>query len=480
MLGYPQTEPSSVDLSPAPRGCGAKPTLKPSAQSSRPVPAQPVASGPPLPKRPKGRLFIGGVFLCAFVALGYAIFNSTLRYTAYGEVLGRRIDMAVPWPGVVESLHVREGDHVQRGDLIARINSLKLRQRIEEIDDQLRLQRAELASELAMLRWEAEKIRDLHQLSQSEFYDKWSELLWEQSRLEDLRVQLDRHERMHEDRVASTEQLESLQFQFKGQTKRVEQLTEAVRALKQRSRESVIDLDLEDRVRPTLARIENLQAELQRVRRHIKLGEIRAPASGTIVRTRLFAGEYAHETDAIAELLVDGSTEFVLYVHQSEAMKYPIGRAVRIKLNPSNQHLDCEVTRVAIEMQKAPESISRYYEPDESLLPVFLRAKDRRQSSRTLTLGSEIRVPRTENSRFATRIKHWSREIRGSLLDWSSSAAPSKLGALEYQPNQRQQRQSKSDEGEIDLPLSPGLHPPGWSPPVNQLRTPFPASVDLP
>lgn len=420
VLGYPATEPPGIDLGPVPSGVGAKPSGKSPATDTAGKPSQKRPSpkrtsqnkpeartGPPLPKRPKGRLFIGSIFLLVMTGLALTGFNTLLRYTAYGEVVGRRIELAVPWPGVVQSIHVREGETVRFGDLIARIDNLELRQKIEEIDDSLRLQRAQLSSDLAMLRWEAEKIRDLRKLSQSEFYDKWSELLWEQSKLTDLRTQLGRLESIHREGAASEEQLLSLRFQYAGQEKRAEQLTEAVRALKTRADESPIELDLEDRVRPTLARIENLQAELQRTRQVIRQGEIRAPAGGRIVRTNRFTGEYAEPSTPLVELLIEGSTEMVIYIPQSEAESFPVGRVVTINVNPSNTNVSCRIDRVALQMRKAPTSLARYYQVDETLLPVYLRVTDRDSVPKWLALGSELRLPRADNTSVVSRWRQW-------------------------------------------------------------------------
>ncbi len=425
VLGYPETEPPAVDMGPVPSGVGAKPsgksgvTAKTQPKLARPAENKP--AGPPLPKRPKGRLFVGSVLLMVIVGLAFTVFQTTLRYTAYGEVIGRKIELAVPWPGVVQSIHVREGDHVEVGDFIARIDSLEMRQKIEEIDDSLRLERARLASELAMLRWEAEKIRDIHKLSLSEFYDKWSELLWEQSRLADLRTQVKRIEPIFREGAASEERLESLKFQFAGQEKRVEQLTEAVRALKMRSDESPIDLALEDRVQPTLVRIENLQAELQRTRQTIRQGEIRATAAGRIVRTHRFAGEYADQTKPVAELFVEGSTELVLYLPQSAVQDYPIGRTVTLYVSSIDTNVPCQVQRIGMQMQRAPQSLESHYRPNESLLPVYLQVTDSTTMPSWLALGSEVRLPRSESISALSRLRRW---WRGDAVHQADTVRP--------------------------------------------------------
>ncbi|NND98139.1 MAG: biotin/lipoyl-binding protein [Pirellulaceae bacterium] len=421
-LGYPAVKPASINLSPISNAPGAKPSVvvhatgnnvvmrgKSHFATSKSATSQAAAhrNGPPLPKRAKGRLFIGMVFVAALTTGGLSIYNSLLRYTAYGEVTGRKLQIAVPWPGVIQSIHVREGDSVAAGDVIARIDSLEMRQKMEELDDQLRLQRASLSSELAMLRWEAEKIRDIRKLSQSEFYEKWSDLLWEQSRLADLTMQLDRIRPMQRQGIATVERLESLQFQVAGQQKRVEHLTVAVSALKHRSDDSPTKLDLEDRVQPTLIRIENLQAELKRTREILQQGAIRAPADGRIIRTHRFVGEYADSTTSIAELFVDGSSELVLYVPQHQVQEFPIGRVVTLHVDPINQKVKCEVRRVAMEMRTAPDALANHYRDHQSLLPIFLSPCDSDGLPSWITLGSEVRLPRSHEIDPIARLASW-------------------------------------------------------------------------
>ena len=406
-LGYPEIAPPKNGAAVT---VGASSIRKLSAVGTPSGPAlkpSPTRIGPPLPKRPKGRLFIGTVFLCVLASVVYYLFDSTLRYTAYGEVVGKRVDLTVRWPGVVKSLHVREGDYVRRGDLIARVDFLELRQRLEEIDDALRLERAELSSQLAMLRWEADKIRDTRKLALSDFYDKWSELLWEQSRLAELRMKLAKLEPIHREGAVSDERVESLRFQLAGQEKRVEQFTEAVRALKQRNDESSPDLGLEDRIQPTLAKIENLQAELQRTREKMREGEVRAPIAGRIIRTNRFVGESTDQQNPVAELFVDGSAELVVYLPQTAVKDYPIGRQVTLHINPIDKNVTCRVHRVAMEMQTAPTCLERYYRDNESLYPVYMRVTDSRQLPKWLALGSEVRLPRAEDISTVARLRNW-------------------------------------------------------------------------
>ncbi len=64
--------------------------------------------------------------LSVFGGFAFVIYDSYVRYAAYGEVVGRKVQLAPPWNGVVSALHVRVGDAVQQGEV--RSSTLKASQ----------------------------------------------------------------------------------------------------------------------------------------------------------------------------------------------------------------------------------------------------------------------------------------------------------------------------------------------------------------
>ena len=77
----------------------------------------------------------------------------------------------------------------------------------------------------------------------------------------------------------------------------------------------------------------------------------------------------------------------MIYLPQSDVQDYPIGRTVKLHVNPINAKVECEVQRIALETQRAPESLARYYRTNESLMPVYLRVKDANLASNVFTAG---------------------------------------------------------------------------------------------
>ena len=344
------------------------------------------------------------------------VYDKTIRYVAYGEITAKTIRVAAPWPGVVSAVYKRDGDEVAPGDLIARIESVELQQKIDSIDDSLRVQRAQLSAEFATIRWEAEKIKDSRRLSQSDFYDKYSELLWQQSRLSDLRNQEKRLRPLVREGAAAKERIQTIAYQLAGQEKRVEQLKQAVAALRSRGDHDV-ELSLEERVRPTLVRIENLQSELDRTRTLRSQGEVRCQSRGRISTMTRFAGEYADQTQPIAELILDGSQEFVIYLPQDLAGQYGIGKFVSTYVPSIDRSVRCQVKRYAARMQRAPDSLVRFYSKGESLLPVYMTIVDQDFEASRLPIGSEIRIARKESGDVVDRaiasiVKWWDGDAR--------------------------------------------------------------------
>src|SRR5262245_6290656 len=88
---------------------------------------EPAARPTPLPKRPKGRWFVGLILLGFCGSAGYQVWQAYFRFQAYGTVTGRTVQVSSPWDGVVRYLHVRPGDKVRQGQLLLTLDNLALR-----------------------------------------------------------------------------------------------------------------------------------------------------------------------------------------------------------------------------------------------------------------------------------------------------------------------------------------------------------------
>lgn len=359
---------------------------KPQAPSTRPT---------PLPKRPKGRLFVGLLLLLLCAALAHYVWDWRFRYEAHGVVQGRVIEVSPPWDGNVSAMHVREGDSVRQGQLLITFKSTQHQQQLARVQDELKLAQAKLEAEVSQLRWQSQLRGDRSQKALSEYYELWGELLSQRSQLAQAKADLERLEttRRKNSLAVSQKELEHARYRFAGQQAKAEKLAEAVGQLKKRV--EIYDQFQDDataQMRPELLHIENLQAELKRLRELVQQGDVRSPVNGTVVKVHRFAGDYAKVAQPVIEIVEDNSLEPVLYLPQDRADKWRAGDGVKVRLSPGDHEVDCHVTRMGEQMEPAPSNIERYYRKGEKLLPIFLEPERKNGNRMKLLLGSEIKL----------------------------------------------------------------------------------------
>ncbi len=396
--------------------CGASPSAVPEVAQPTTAPCAPAGpSGRPqtVGRRTRRDYFLGTLLLASLVGLGLIVWNSFFRYQAHGTIIGRVINIPASQAGIVQAVHVREGDRVRNGQLLVSVRNLESQQQLDQLADQLKIAQATVESELTELKWQSLLGEDREQRALADYYRVWGELLQEQSRLSDLQVQLERKTATAQSyRAAVTEQeLEALRFAEQGQRAKVEKLAAAVQELK-----ALVNVPRDDRplnkLKPLLARIDSLQAEMTRMRERLSLSEVRSPVNGRVVKLYFFAGEFAQQAAPVVEVLEDESLEALLYVPQSYAAQYRGGDEMRVQLVAGGEMLPGVVTRFGERMQPAPPSLQRYYRSNESLLPVHLQLQTTNPEQALVWLGSEVRQPRS-----------WSLRSR-SFQDEAGSAAP--------------------------------------------------------
>ncbi|MBN2216225.1 MAG: HlyD family efflux transporter periplasmic adaptor subunit [Pirellulales bacterium] len=356
--------------------------------------AAPPARPTPLPKRPKGRWFVGVFILAVFAGAAYLIWNTWFRFEVYGVVSGRIIHISPAVGGVIKSLHVREGTTVHQGELLATLENLQLEQQAAALGDALRIAQANLEAEITLHRAQVQQKNDQGQKAQADYVSLWGELLAKRSKIDSLRAQLQRAKKLVLQGAASVEEMERLQFEHAGETAKCEKLESAVKELKKRAElYQDADSELQRRCKPQLVRIETLQDELTRLRERLQESELRSSVNGRVVRISRFAGEYAETGQDILEILEDDSLEIILYVPQNNLDRWHKGSEVSVCVEPHAEMVPCVVERFADELEAAPPSIRRYYRRGEPLVPVYLSPRNTISDDAPLRLGSEVRLP---------------------------------------------------------------------------------------
>jgi len=321
---------------------------------ARPRPVRPT----PLPQRPKGRWFIGALLLtCCFLAT-YKVWQAYFRYSAYGTVIGRVIEVSPSWEGAARALHVREGDSVRQGQLLVSVTSTELQHRSAQLQDELVVAQANLEAEMAKLKWQLAFSVDQGQGAVSNYFEMSGRLLQEQAKLDELRSSLRRSELLLEEHAIAAAEVEQLRFNTQGQARKVAQLKESLGELKKRADLSELLLQKGtglskgqsaagfDQLKPHFAKLEALQAERARLQEQLAQGELRAPTNGQVLKIHRFAGEHCKLGEPVISLIEEGSLEVVLYLSQGASKKVAIGQKISVVLEPHSEALACTAVRV--------------------------------------------------------------------------------------------------------------------------------------
>jgi multidrug resistance efflux pump len=342
------------------------------------------ARAAPLPKRPKGRWFVGLLLAGTLGFAGHHVWSSYFRYRAYGTVTCKTVEVSPPWDAVVSFVHRRQGDRVRQGDLLMTVQNLELSHRSAQIADELKVEQAKLEAEAARIKWEAAYSLDQNRGALATYYEVFGTLLLEEAKLEDHANALARVAKPEARGTVSKETVDKLRLAKQGQESRIAMLKESLAELKRRADEaeillrngkelSVALLDhSREQLKPIVARMAALHAERTRVHERLAQGEIRAPVNGTVLKHLHQVGESCKASAPLVSLLDESSLQVVLFLDQKDTAAFKPGASLELQFDPYDQPLHCTLVRLGDEFEPAPEQIKRHYREGQELLPAYL------------------------------------------------------------------------------------------------------------
>ncbi len=374
--------------------------------------------GRPTPKRPKGRWFIT-LFVCSVaLVVGNTLWSEFGRNQAYGVMQGRVLEIRTPWNGIIESMHVRDGQRVQQGQLLATINNFELRNERVRLKHELEIALAELAMRVADIQSREQIQQDSVLQLQVEQYQLLGRLHAERAQLEELKSQYATNRRLYTTQSVPRTEVESNRIQLDSQRAVVEELNSALDKL----RESVqrVENRTDSVLKPLILQqtsIQSIEAEFSRLSELELMGEIRAPVQGVIVRRHQFTGEFIAKNTSLFELLEHDSLEAIVYLPQSRARQFQVGNEVNLVLPPETELRRFRIERFGDQMVHPPASIERFYNAKQRLIPLHAvplagQFPDH-HSGGFWWLGAEVRLPRLGYR--ADREKSWLRRLTDAI-----------------------------------------------------------------
>ncbi|NOZ41020.1 MAG: HlyD family efflux transporter periplasmic adaptor subunit [Planctomycetes bacterium] len=355
----------------------------------------PARCAPQVSARPKGRLVVAAILLVCVGTVSYFLWSTFLRDAAYGVVTGKVTALSPPWSGTLTAVYASAGDTVRQGEVLVIVDDPELQASIDRLSDDLRTAQAELDAQAALIALAASLRGNDTEESRADYFDLRGELLVEQSRYDELSSRLRRRQALAARRAISHEEVESLRFVRQGLAAKIENLQQAITALETRLKTTTTESQDAAQLKPYLAKIENCQAEIRRLRDKQRRGMLRAPFSGTVVDVVCHVGERAIPEQPLLEILPENSLELVLYVMQDQASTYKVGQRAEVVVEPAAESIVCRVTRIGQRMEKPQSHVAGRYRPEEKLLPIYLTPTADLPMDVTLRIGSTVRLPAT-------------------------------------------------------------------------------------
>ena len=346
------------------------------------------------PKQPRGRLFVVTLVIAVLGLASHSAYDLLLRYSAYGVVAARSIQVPATTDGLVKFVHVQEGETVRQGQLLMTLYCPDLDRRVARMDDDLRLAQAKLQAAMSRLKWELSEREQKVEESFGDFYEKWGQARQEQARLLEMQQNLKHIEDLSAKKVATAQELQKARFDEQGQREKVEQIVTSLTAWKKRA-EVARDgnVSRRDELLPLVAEIESIEREQRRLRGDQERQEIRSPVNGIVTRRHRFTGEGASYLQPLFTIVEEDSLHVELFVAQEKIKNFQIGDQIEVQLAPFWERLSCRVARFGNEQVVPPGQIERYYPARSSQVPLYLEPAEHSLKHRLIQVGAVVKLP---------------------------------------------------------------------------------------
>ena len=365
---------------------------RPDAKPAKSSTSAAVSSAPRT--RPRGRLLIAALMFLACSGGILTVWDSLLRYRAYGVVTGRIIDVSAPIDGVLKYVHVREGDQVSQDGRLATVHDLEYEHKLTRIADELRVTEATLHAEIARVQWQSHVQETEMTKSMADFFEGAGQVHETSGVLGVIRNELARTQALVKSEAAKELDLKNQTVQEQAQTDKLVSIQKALKVLKERAETaaSIPRLGTEQ-VGPLVAKIDLLLNEADRIREWIAQGELKAPVNGRVLYRYHPAGECVKSHEPLFSVMEDASLEIELFLPQEMTADFKIGDEIKLKIEPFKELVPCQVTHIGAEHRQPPANIEVFYRKAVKLLPVRVRPAAEYSRDQRMSVGAVAKLP---------------------------------------------------------------------------------------
>ena len=348
----------------------------------------------PATTRPRGRFLIALLMLVACGSGLFTVWDNLLRYKAYGVVTGKIVNVSAPIDGVLQYVHVREGDHVRQDSRLATVFDLTYEQRLSRVEDEIAVAEADLHAQLAKVRWESHVQETEITRSLADFYEGAGAVHEQEGTLAVIRNELKRTQQLIVNNAAKENEFVNQSIQESANKDKLVAVENALSVLKERAEKAADAPRLgAEQIKPLVAKVDLLLNETKRIRQWIAQGDLRSPVNGTILSRHRPAGECIRSHETLFSLMEESSLEIELFLPQEMTATYDVGDTVELRIEPFEELVPCEVVSIGSEHRQPPANIEVFYRKSVKLLPVKVKPAAKFMNDRRMSVGAVAKLP---------------------------------------------------------------------------------------
>ncbi len=327
---------------------------------------------------------IGILIILLILGTGGGIFwwytLKTTISTNNAKVTGDIIDISFRTSGQLQTIHVKEGDHVEQGQILADLYSKPY----QIILDQARAGLAVAEVNSAKFPYDLQSMEASIRKAEAGVSSASSSLKSAETSLEDARRYLEKQELLFASSAISEEQLN----QARSNNIRAQAAADAAQAGVQSANETLKDsqqkLQAANETTPALleAQLSAAQASFASAELNLANTVIKAPTSGSILRIAAAVGENISSGQTVVTIADLNTTWIQTNIEENKIARLKIGQKVDVKIDAyPGQILNGQVTSIGSAAQStfsliSSESTSGNYTKVAQRLPVKIEIKD--------------------------------------------------------------------------------------------------------
>jgi len=270
--------------------------------------------------------------------------------------------------GSIQELLVEEGESVQKGDLIARIDSRDLQ--AEKNEAQANITQAEASVNSARSAY----ISAQSQKNQAEarVQEAQGQLQEAEAELADAELHQRRMKMLYENGAVSESRLDEANTRLATAQARIEQIKANIKQAEGGVEQARSQMEeAQSNIEQSQARVEQASANLEQNLANLDYGEIKAPFNGVITHEHTQEGAMAGTGQPIVNIQTTDDLEFRVSIPESLLRQISVGETLPIEISGIEREIDGKVKQIVPTANPRSRSFTAQITlpPDEQLIP---------------------------------------------------------------------------------------------------------------